>query len=202
MAPGRLRSTNARVLGRVKVWLASSFNVRYASVSTITPEHLPQINSMPTNFRAQTSGSRSKKEHGRKAAFGTPLRFVINRQGHAAIDRFPVAKGRDKSRDPEVFRGGATKSHQRRVLGNDLKVFQVAGGIHFHAQLHDAAQLRGQTVVGIMQPFELRTDSNERLRPDEITLFAQLLLLLVRENPEARFSVYDLESDGAKKENI
>src|ERR1700716_795281 len=75
MAPGRLRSTKVRVLGRVKVWHASSFSVRYASVSTMIPEHFPQTNSVPMSSRAQTNGSRSKKEHGRKADFATRVRL-------------------------------------------------------------------------------------------------------------------------------
>src|SRR5436305_12589432 len=96
---------NARALGLVKVWAASSFKARYASVSTITPEQLPQTSVVPTRPGAQTNGSLRKKSAPNKAKdLRRPAsRFwKINRQGNLARHRFALAERRDEFRPVQI----------------------------------------------------------------------------------------------------
>src|SRR5207248_9416580 len=109
--PALFRSMNARAVGREKVWQASSFSAKYASVSTIIPAHFPQISSVPTSSRAHRIGSRRKKTAGmiRLLTLGAgsgsrnrgegeelleTLRLVVNRDLHVALDRFAVSERR------------------------------------------------------------------------------------------------------------
>src|SRR5437868_13959151 len=95
------------------------------------PEHFPQTSSVPMSSRAQTSGSRSKNEHGTKAVFGT-LRLVINRQGDVALDRFPVAKRGDKRSHPKTSRAAPRKPNRGGLSGAQAETRHVAGPSTLH----------------------------------------------------------------------
>src|SRR5207237_1129388 len=133
-------------------------------------EHFPQTSSVAMSSRAQTSGSRSKNEHGTKAVFGT-LPLLIHRQGDVALDRFPVAKRGDKRSHPEIFRGRAPKTDQGRIFGDHAEILQLAGRVDLHSKFYHAGELRGHGVVRIMKPLELGAAADERLRAAQIAFF-------------------------------
>src|SRR5437762_9891380 len=84
------------------------------------PEHFSQISSVPMRSRAQSSGSRSKNEHGRNAPFAT-LRLVINGQRDVALYRFAVPKRRNERRHPKIFRSRALESHRSEEHTSELQ---------------------------------------------------------------------------------
>src|SRR4026208_1429636 len=102
-----------RALGRVKVCAASSSIAAYASPSTTTPEHSPQISSVPISSRAHVIGSRLKKaarttlfiNHThpfRSDCAELSRRLVINRNFHLGFDRLTVTECRDEFRAVEI----------------------------------------------------------------------------------------------------
>src|ERR1700704_3820407 len=121
---------NARALGREKVWQALSSSAKYASVSTIVPAQVPQINSAPTSSRAHRIGSRRKKVARmiRLLTVGTGSRrrigyrqklletlcLVINWDLHFTSYRFSVSERRNEFRFAHVLEGGIAESEKWR----------------------------------------------------------------------------------------
>src|SRR5207302_11499784 len=125
---------NARAVGREKVWQASSFSAKYASVSTIVPAQVPQISSAPTSSRAHRIGSRRKKVvrmiwrfTPAAASLETggllkPWRLVINRELHVTRHRFSIAERRDKFRFAHIFECSVAESEKWRLLAHELEI--------------------------------------------------------------------------------
>src|SRR2546423_15673817 len=97
------------------------------------PEHFSQISSVPMRSRAQSSGSRSKNEHGRNAPFAT-LRLLINGQRDVALYRFAFTKRRNERRHPQTFPSPPLAPPQRRDIKNRPEIPGPAGrtGPHLH----------------------------------------------------------------------
>src|SRR5438045_5787224 len=167
----------------------------------MTPEHFSQPSPVPTRTRAQSSGSRSKNEHGRKALFAT-LRLVINRQNHFARHRFAIAKRRNERRHSKIFRSRASEADEWRIFRNDSQIEELAGRIDLHAEFDYSRELRSDRVVRIMEPFKLGAAAEEGLRTDEVTLLFQFRFFLVGKNAQARFSIDHFECDSAEKESV
>src|SRR5438270_4459983 len=144
--PALFRSTNARALGREKVWQASSFSARYASVSTIVPAHFPQISSVPTSSRAHAIGSRRKKvvrmirrltravaslRGSMERKLLKPLRLVINRDLHVTSHRFSIPEGGNKFRPAEIRECSLAKSEKWRLFAQDFHTLQITGRVYF-----------------------------------------------------------------------
>src|SRR5207302_4423158 len=185
---------------------------KYASVSTMTPEHFSQTSSVPINSRAQTSGSRSKKDAGRNGSETTKGELllvrcrvewlVVNWQRHAAFDGFALAECGNKRCHSKIFRGGAPEPDQRWIFGDHVEFLEVSFHVDFHRQFDDPAQLRGHGVSRIMEPLELRIRAHVRLRAHEVAFFFYFRGLLVGEDAQAWLPILDLESDGAVKEDV